>query len=175
MLQQLYLIRHAHPQQGTGIPYDRVPGPPLSEVGREEARAAALYLSQCGLQQLYASPLDRTSETARAIVSQTGITMLVEDALAEHRNDEAMEKVTARIRDFLARVDCEPVEVAGFVTHGSPIKALLQLLSSETIDLTKHVYDNGNHAPTAGIWRAERISEGWKVELVFTPSMVRTY
>jgi 2,3-bisphosphoglycerate-dependent phosphoglycerate mutase len=175
MLQQLYLIRHAHPQQGTGIPYDRVPGPPLSDSGREEARAAALYLSQCGLQQLYVSPLDRTSETGRIISAHIGVPVQIEESLAEHRSDEPFDKVKARVRDFLARVDCEPIEVAGFVTHGSPVKALVQLLSSETIDLSKYLFDAGNHAPTAGIWRAERQDNTWRLDLVFTPAMVRTY
>jgi 2,3-bisphosphoglycerate-dependent phosphoglycerate mutase len=175
MLQQLYLIRHAHPQLGTGIPYDRVPGPPLSDIGREEARSAALYLSQCGLQQLFVSPLERTSETARIIAEQIGIPAQVEEALAEHRNGETFDSVKTRMRDFLARVDCDPIETAGFVTHGSPIKAMLQLLSSETIDLSKFVFDMGNHAPTAGIWRAERDGNTWRLDLVFTPAMVRTY
>ena len=84
-------------------------------------------------------------------IAQTGVGLQIEDALAEHRNDETFDKVKTRMRDFLARVDCDPIEVAGFVTHGSPIKAMLQLLSSETIDLSKFVFDAGNHAPTAGI------------------------
>jgi 2,3-bisphosphoglycerate-dependent phosphoglycerate mutase len=175
MLQQLYLIRHAQPKLGTGIPYDRVPGPPLSDTGRDEARAAGLYLAQCGLQDLFASPLDRTQETARAIADQVGLHVTVEEALAEHRSDETFDKVKTRMRDLLARVDSEPAPTVGFVTHGSPIKAMLQLLSSETIDLSKHTFDNGNHAPTAGIWRAERSGDGWRLDLVFTPAMVRIY
>ena len=175
MLKQLYLIRHAHPQQGTGIPYDRVPGPPLSDTGKDEARAAALYLAQCGLERLYASPLDRTQETATAISHGNATPLQTEEALAEHRNGENFDQVKARMRDFLARVETEPLEVVGFVTHGSPIKALLQLLSDEKIDLKKFNFDAGNHVPTAGIWRAERTANEWKLELVFTPSMVRTY
>jgi 2,3-bisphosphoglycerate-dependent phosphoglycerate mutase len=173
MLKQLYLIRHAQPKQGTGIPYDRIPGPPLSDAGNEEAKAAGLYLSQCGMQVLYASPLDRTQETAKAIAEKTGLHVITEEAIAEHRNDETFDKVKARVRDFLARVESEPVEVAGFVTHGSPIKALLQILSDEKIVLSNFVFDAGNHAPWAGVWRAERRDNAWVLELVFTPAMVR--
>jgi 2,3-bisphosphoglycerate-dependent phosphoglycerate mutase len=174
MLKQLYLIRHAQPKQGTGIPYDRVPGPPLSDTGKEEARAAGMYLSQCGLQVLYASPLDRTQETAKAIAEKTGLHVITEEGIAEHRSDETFDKVKARVRDFLARVESEPVEVAGFVTHGSPVKALLQILSDEKIVLSNFLFDAGNHSPTAGIWRAERRDNQWTLELVFTPAMVRT-
>lgn len=176
MLNQLYLIRHAHPKQGTGIPYDRVPGPPLSDAGKEEAQAAALYLSQCGLERLYVSPLDRTSDTARAISQHNGTPMQIEESLAEHRNGETFDQVKARMRDFLARVETDPVEVVGFVTHGSPIKALLQILSDDKIDLTKSTFDAGNHAPWAGIWRAERDGSGcaWKLELAFSPTFVKT-
>lgn len=175
MLQQLYLIRHAQPKQGTGIPYDRVPGPPLSDIGRDEARSAGLYLAQCRLECLYTSPLDRTQETARLVGEQVALTPLIEQALAEHRSDETFDKVKTRVRDFLARVETEPVQAAAFVTHGSPIKAALQLLSSDAIDLSGHTFDNGNHVPTAGIWRAERIDGQWRLDLVFMPSMVRTY
>ena len=176
MLTQLYLIRHAHPKQGTGIPYDRVPGPPLSDAGNLEAQAAALYLSQCSLERLYVSPLDRTQDTARAINQRNGTPMQIEESLAEHRNGETFDQVKSRMRDFLARVETEPVAVVGFVTHGSPIKALLQILSSDKIDLTTSTFDAGNHAPWAGVWRAERDAThcGWKLELAFTPAFVKT-
>ena len=174
MLKQLYLIRHAHPKLGTGIPYDRVPGPPLSDAGKEEAQAAALYLAQCGLERVYVSPLDRTQETARAIAERTGVPLQIEEALAEHRNGETFDQVKVRMRDFLTRVETEPLEVVGFVTHGSPIKALLQILSDDKLELAKFLYDNGNHSPTAGVWRAERDGMVWKIDLAFTPAMMRT-
>jgi 2,3-bisphosphoglycerate-dependent phosphoglycerate mutase len=175
MLQLLYLIRHAQPKLGTGIAYDRAPGPPLSDVGRDEARAAGLYLSQCRLEALYVSPLDRTQETARVIAEQVALTPRTEEALAEHRSDETFDQVKARMRDFLAGLEGEQVRIAGFVTHGSPIKAALQLLSNETLNLTSYAFDNGNHAPTAGIWRAQRADGSWRIDLAFMPSMVRTY
>lgn len=173
MLQELYLIRHAHPQPNTGLVYDRVPGPPLSEAGREEARAAGLYLSQCGLERLFVSPLDRTQETARLIAEHTQAPIQVEEALAEHRSDESFESVKARVQDLLARVEGDSFARVGFVTHGSPTKALLQTLSNGALDLSQFVFDNGNHVPTAGVWRAERTDDGWRLELVFTPAMAR--
>jgi broad specificity phosphatase PhoE len=174
MLKTLYLIRHAHPQQNTGIAYDRVPGPPLSDAGKEEANAAALYLGQCNIQQLYASPLERTQQTAQAIADRNAIPLQTEPLLAEHRLDEQFDKVKERVGALMARVDAENAEIVGFVTHGSPIKALLQMLSGGKLDLSKTVFDSGNHAPWAGVWQAERVGEAWSLELVFTPAMVKT-
>ncbi|MCS7055993.1 MAG: histidine phosphatase family protein [Thermoflexales bacterium] len=171
MLKELYLIRHAQPQPNTGLAYDRVPGPPLSEIGRQEARATGLYLSQCGIERLFVSPLDRTQETARLIAEHTRAPMQIEEALAEHRSDESFESVKARVQDLLARVEAEPFTCVGFVTHGSPTKALLQTLSKGSLDLSRFIFDNGNHVPTAGVWRAERTEDGWRLELVFTPAM----
>lgn len=173
MLKELYLIRHAQPQPNTGLAYDRAPGPPLSEAGREEARATGLYLSQCGLEQLFVSPLDRTQETARLIAEHTQAPIQIEEALAEHRSDETFESVRARVQDLLARIEKDSFTRVGLVTHGSPTKALLQILSNGTLDLSKFVFDNGNHAPTAGVWRAERTDDGWRLELVFMPAMAR--
>ncbi len=175
MLKQIYLIRHAHPQQGTGIPYDRIPGPPLSDAGKNEANAAALYLGQCGLERLFVSPLDRTQQTVQAIAQRNGTPMQTEEALAEHRHGETFDQVKTRMRDFLARVETEPHEIVGFVTHGSPVRALLQILSDEKLDLAKFNFDTGNPAPTAGIWRAVRDGAAWTPELVFTPAMVKTF
>jgi 2,3-bisphosphoglycerate-dependent phosphoglycerate mutase len=55
------------------------------------------------------------------------------------------------------------------VTHGSPIKALLLLLSNESINLDNYKFSNGNHAPTAGVWHAHRVETGWQLDLIFKP------
>src|SRR5919198_2237473 len=168
MLKELYIVRHGHPQQGTGLAYDRVPGPALSEIGHAEALGSAQYLVNRDIELIYTSPLERTLQTARVITSVIGVPLLVEPALAEHRSDEKFEDVKGRVRNLLARVDAQPQSIVAFITHGSPIKAILQVLSLETIDLTRHSYPNGNHAPTAGIWLAQRDLFGvWQLSLAF--------
>ncbi len=172
MLRELYIVRHGHPQQGTGLAYDRVPGPALSDVGRVEAQASAEFLTGRGIELVYTSPLERTLQTAHIIAAALQIPMFIEAALAEHRSDERFEDVKTRVRDLLARVDGQPQESVAFVTHGSPIKALLQILSLDTIDLTRYNYPNGNHAPTAGIWHAQRDLFGaWQMDLAFKPAV----
>lgn len=169
----LYMVRHGHPLLNTGIPYDRPPGPPLSEVGRAEARLAGLYLAGRSIQRLYASPLERAQGTAHAIAAETGLAVITEPALAEHRNDETFEAVKKRIQDFLFRLEQDSVTRVALVSHGSPIKAMLQILSREQIDLSRHIYPNGNHVPTAGIWHAkrnvEKDAQEWALDLVFRP------
>ncbi|MCL4505459.1 MAG: phosphoglycerate mutase family protein [Chloroflexi bacterium] len=170
MLKELYIVRHGHPQMGTGLVYDRVPGPPLSDVGRAEAHITAEYLMGHGIECLYSSPLDRTLGTARIIAATLDIPLQVNPQLAEHRSDEKYDDVKARIRECLAGVDASRYSCAALVTHGSPIKAILQVLSHDMIDLTKHIYPNGNHVPTAGVWRASRDMFGaWSLNLVFKP------
>jgi 2,3-bisphosphoglycerate-dependent phosphoglycerate mutase len=169
-MRELYIIRHGHPQSGMGLPYDRVPGPGLSDIGRAETHVTAEFLVDRSLDIIYSSPLERTLETARIIVATLGVSMTVDTALAEHRMDENFENVKARIREFLARIDTQPQTSVALVTHGSPIKALLQILSHDMIDLSKYQYPNGNHAPTAGVWHATRDLFGvWALSLIFKP------
>ena len=170
MLRELYIVRHGHPQQSTGLLYDRAPGPPLSEVGRAEAYVSAQFLLERGVGQVISSPLDRAIGTARVVAATLGAPMTIEPMLAEHRSDENFEDVKGRIRALLTRLDAEPFSCVALVTHGSPIKALLLLLSRETIDLKRHTYANGNHSPTAGVWHARRDLFGaWNLDLVFKP------
>ncbi len=167
MLTTLYLVRHAHPLQNSGIAYDRVPGPPLDDIGRAEAARTAQFLRNCGLHALLCSPLERTRQTAAAISAATGITAVIDDALAEHRSDERFEDVSTRTAAWLARIENGPHSVLAAVTHGSPIRALLKLLSHDKLDLTRFQFAGGNPAPTAGVWRADKTGSTWQIALVF--------
>ncbi len=175
MLRELYIIRHGQPQSGTGLAYDRIPGPPLSSAGHTEAQESAAYLMNRGIGLIYTSPLERTLQTARIIAATLNVPMLVDPGLAEHRGDEKYEDVKTRVRDLLARVDSQPVESVAFVTHGSPIKAFLQILSFESIDLVHYTYPDGNHSPTAGIWHGQRDLFGvWHMDMAFQPTVAMT-
>lgn len=170
MLRELYIVRHGHPQQGTGLLYDREPGPPLSEVGRAEAYVTAEYLVSHGVECIFTSPLDRASSTARVLAATLGVPVTVEPLLAEHRGDEKFDDVKLRIQRLLTQMEDTAPSCVVLVSHGSPIKALLQLLSCEKIDLSRHVYSNGNHVPTAGVWYARRDLLGsWSLNLTFKP------
>jgi broad specificity phosphatase PhoE len=151
------------------LAYDRPPGPPLSEIGRAEARLAGIYLAGRGVQRLYASPLERAQGTAHAIADEAGLPVITEPALAEHRQEETFDAVKERVRGLLAGLERDTASVVALVSHGSPIKAMLHILSREQIDLSRHIYPNGNPVPTAGIWHARRGAQGWSLDLVFKP------
>ncbi len=78
-----HLLRHGeHAMQGK-ICAGRMAGIGLSARGRGEAEAAAGRLAGCGIGSIYASPLDRTRETAGILAARFGLEVALRDELAE--------------------------------------------------------------------------------------------
>ncbi|MBM4413192.1 MAG: MSMEG_4193 family putative phosphomutase [Chloroflexi bacterium] len=65
----LLLIRHGANDWVHGRLAGRIPGIHLNEEGRQQAQAVAQRLADIPLAAVYASPLDRTMETAEAIIA----------------------------------------------------------------------------------------------------------
>lgn len=65
----IYLVRHGDVHNPEGIFYERIPGFQLSDLGKRQAHALGKFLSQKTPAAIYASPLERTQETARIIAS----------------------------------------------------------------------------------------------------------
>jgi 2,3-bisphosphoglycerate-dependent phosphoglycerate mutase len=171
LLSDIYLIRHGLPVVNPSIPYNTHPGPDLSERGRAEARQAAQFLADKGVEQIFASPFARTTQTAEVLVDVLGLPLIFTTLLQEHALDEHFDTVRGRIREFLAAAADSPHRRVAFVSHGSPIRAALLELSKEKIDLSTHVYPGGNAAPTCGIWHVQRTDEQQlRFELVFKPT-----
>ncbi len=63
---ELYLIRHGQSANNEGI-LPRVPDPPLTDIGVEQARWAGESLKDQGITRLYCSPMLRTLQTAQII------------------------------------------------------------------------------------------------------------
>jgi len=59
------------------------PGVALTERGRAQAEAAAVRLAPAGIKALYASPIDRTRQTAEAIAAKTRLSVVTRDGLGE--------------------------------------------------------------------------------------------
>jgi len=69
----LYLIRHGHNEYvGKGKLAGRLPGVHLSELGERQSTALAALLKPVRFQAIYASPLERTMETAAPIAAAQG-------------------------------------------------------------------------------------------------------
>jgi broad specificity phosphatase PhoE len=76
----LYLLRHGQHDLGGGVLAGRMPGVGLTERGRAEIAAAAERLAGENITALYASPLQRTRESAEIVSERLGLPI-------EFRND----------------------------------------------------------------------------------------
>jgi probable phosphoglycerate mutase len=78
-----HLLRHGeHNLQGR-ICAGRMPGVVLSEKGREEAERAAQRLAGAEIAAIYASPMERTRQTAEIVGGRLSLPVTVLDDLAE--------------------------------------------------------------------------------------------
>jgi 2,3-bisphosphoglycerate-dependent phosphoglycerate mutase len=170
VLTDIYLIRHAAPDRSQRIDYHTPPGPDLTAQGREEARQAAAFLAERGLEQLYVSPFARTHQTADVLVATLQIPVTFTSLVAEHAVRESVEQVRARVGELLHSLDQGEQRVIGIVSHGSPIKEMLLLLTEGRVQITQ-TFPQGNPAPTAGIWHVQRSAEDgqWHATLIFQP------
>lgn len=82
------LIRHGTNDWVHGRLAGWTPGVHLNDAGRQQAAALATRLTPIPLDAIYASPLERTLETARAIASPRGMPIHIVDALGEVKYGE---------------------------------------------------------------------------------------
>ena len=78
---QLLLIRHGQTAWSVAGKHTGRTDVPLTEVGRQEARDAALTLHGWNLQRAFASPLSRARETAEIVSPACGV--VLDDDLIE--------------------------------------------------------------------------------------------
>lgn len=86
----VYLVRHA--ERGD----DGTSDPPITEAGRDRARALAHVLRDAGLTDIYTTDYKRTRSTAAPVAEATGLRLRVYDA-----ND--LEGLAARLRSSPGR------------------------------------------------------------------------
>lgn len=81
---QLYLIRHAESMGNieTDVAFDKT-NPPLTPLGKEQAKAVGERFSGFKPDALISSPLDRAYETAKEISLNTGTKIEIDDMLVE--------------------------------------------------------------------------------------------
>jgi 2,3-bisphosphoglycerate-dependent phosphoglycerate mutase len=170
MIEELFVIRHAQPDRAARIQYNVEPGPPLTALGKMEARQTAAWLEAHDVEYVFSSPFARTMETADTIVDQLGLPISYVKALAEGGPGEGETRVRERVAELLSQLDNGPLRRVAFVTHGVCIKMLLQHTTDNAIDLRTHVYDYGNCSPTAGVWHGVRRDGVWQWELLFRPT-----
>jgi broad specificity phosphatase PhoE len=77
LMTRIHLIRHGQTALNARGRFRGRADPPLDEVGREQALAAACAVESAGLTALYSSPLTRARETAEAVARRTSLTIRV--------------------------------------------------------------------------------------------------
>jgi broad specificity phosphatase PhoE len=82
-MDRVHLVRHAEVENPDGILYGRLPGYPLSDAGREHARAAAAGLDALRPLVIVSSPLERALETAELLSQSPDAEIVVDDRLTE--------------------------------------------------------------------------------------------
>lgn len=79
-----YLIRHGHNEYvGKGKLAGRLKGIHLSQLGTSQAQSLAQNLATVKFAAIYASPLDRTMETAKPIAESQGLEVIPREGLLE--------------------------------------------------------------------------------------------
>ncbi|MFO7170271.1 MAG: histidine phosphatase family protein [Chloroflexota bacterium] len=171
MIEELFLVRHAAPDRSTGVPYNILPGPPLTPAGQQEALQAAHWLKGRGIEHIFSSPFVRTRATAETIARALEVGLTLVDRLGEGAPGERQEQVRQRVSELLPQLDDTPLRRVALVTHGACILGLLQHTTADRIDLSAHRYDYGNCSPTAGIWHGIRADGVWRWEFAFRPDL----
>lgn len=80
---RLYLVRHGESLWNSQRRIQGQADPPLSDLGKQQARALANVLSARPLDAVYCSPLARACETAACIAAPHGMGLHIEDNMRE--------------------------------------------------------------------------------------------
>lgn len=80
---RLVLVRHAVTEQTGPLLSGRTPGVDLSEEGRRQAKEASERLAGLPITAIYASPIERTRQTAEAIAEPHGLEVTTLDGVLE--------------------------------------------------------------------------------------------
>ena len=92
---RLVLARHAVTAQTGPLLSGRLPGIPLSDEGRRQADRLAERLAGLPVAVVYASPIERTTETATAVAARHGLTVQpLEGVLEADYGDWAGQKLS---------------------------------------------------------------------------------
>ena len=95
----IFLVRHAE----AAASWAQSPDPGLSELGWEQARAAAQALQPrlCGQVQLYSSPLTRAQATAQPLATALALPVRVNEAFGEIHAPVPLEQRQTWLRRFM--------------------------------------------------------------------------
>lgn len=105
----------------------RNPAPPLTELGRRQARQAAEELRGTTVERVLTSPALRAWQTASVVADVLGLDVVVDDRLVEMDQAETVAQVRQRV---LSLVGEHPGELLA-VSHGDTIAVAVELLTGD--------------------------------------------
>lgn len=116
MTTRLFLIRHGATELSAEDRFAGATDVALSREGRDQAERLSRRLADDGLTAVYASPLQRTLDTARAVARPHGLIPIVREGLREidHGRWEGLTRaeVESRYADEYARWEADPFTFA---------------------------------------------------------------
>src|SRR3954447_20624926 len=155
---QFYLIRHALPDYASRVPYHTAPGPGLTDVGIEQAAAAARLLEHSGIERVVSSPMMRCLMTAEPLCARLGLDLEVDADLGEVQPGEAPATIAMRmLRAALAQID---VETVALVSHAGSLERLMPALTHDKVTLPA-ADTRGARIGVAQVWHLQRRNRLW--------------
>ena len=145
------LLRHGQTPMSVQKRYAGRTDVPLTEVGVQQAAAAAKRLASAGLGVIVTSPLLRTVQTAQAVAAVTGATLVTDDGFRETDFGawegltfaEVRERWPAEISAWLADPDVAPPGGESFTDVSARVTAALDRVlaarAGQTVLIVSHV------------------------------------
>ena len=145
------LLRHGQTPMSVQKRYAGRTDVPLTEVGVQQAAAAAKRLASAGLGVIVTSPLLRTVQTAQAVAAVTGATLVTDDGFRETDFGawegltfaEVRERWPAEISAWLADPEVAPPGGESFTDVSARVTAALDRVlaarAGQTVLIVSHV------------------------------------
>jgi len=124
---EIWLVRHADVYHEL----EQVPDPPLSRLGREQAKRLAQRLQSLEIRAVYSSPHRRALQTAEALSDRVTVDPRLAEARTEYRTgkveiQESLSSVIQRMQDAVdGAVAAHPGGRVVMMTHGIAILTYL--------------------------------------------------
>jgi ribonuclease H / adenosylcobalamin/alpha-ribazole phosphatase len=145
------LLRHGQTPMSVQKRYAGRTDAPLTEVGVQQAAAAAKRLASAGLGVIVTSPLQRTVQTAQAVAAVTGAAVITDDGFRETdfgaweglTFTEVQERWPAEISAWLADPEVAPPGGESFTDVSARVTAALDRVlaarAGQTVLIVSHV------------------------------------
>jgi broad specificity phosphatase PhoE len=145
------LLRHGQTPMSVQKRYAGRTDAPLTEVGVQQAAAAAKRLASAGLGVIVTSPLLRTVQTAQAVAAVTGASVVTDDGFRETDFGawegltfaEVRERWPAEISAWLANPEVAPPGGESFIDVSARVTAALDRVlaarAGQTVLIVSHV------------------------------------